>query len=109
MGDRPALLSARRHKRWLPARGRHVEHKLDPEAPNSVDDRVYLRVVLTGLELDYARLRDAQLPRQGGRLSTKDKQDPTISFPSQGSECAEDADRPSTPKGQALVRHEFGC
>jgi hypothetical protein len=32
---------------------------------DSVDDRVYLRVVLTGLELDYARLRDAQLPRQG--------------------------------------------
>jgi len=27
-----------------------------------------------------------------GRLSTKDKQDPTISFPSQRSECAEKAE-----------------
>lgn len=27
-----------------------------------------------------------------GRLSTKDKQDPTISFPSQRNECAEKAE-----------------
>jgi hypothetical protein len=45
--------------------GRNVEHDLDPQAPDSVDDRVDLRVVLPGLELDDPRLRNAQLLRQG--------------------------------------------
>lgn len=56
MGDRPALLSPHRDECWLAARGCHVQDELDPQAPDWVDDRVDLRVVLPGLELDDAGL-----------------------------------------------------
>lgn len=81
MSDGPSLLRTGSHERRLPARRRNVEHELDPEAPDGVDDRVDLRVVLARLELDDARLRNTQLlgqsslaelvlrpiPQQGGR------------------------------------------
>lgn len=65
MGDRPALLSSCRHQRRLATRRCHVQYKLNPQPLDRVDDRVDLRVVLPGLELDDAGLRNAQLLRQG--------------------------------------------
>src|ERR1044072_3123450 len=65
MGNRPAPLGARRHERRFAARRRPVEHKLDPQPPDGIDDRVDLRVVLPRLELEDARLREAKLLRQG--------------------------------------------
>ncbi|MBK5218193.1 MAG: hypothetical protein JJE35_00140 [Thermoleophilia bacterium] len=38
-----------------------------------------------------------------GRLSTKDKQDPTLSFPSQRSECAEKAKEPDARRFDAMI------
>ena len=64
MGNRPGLLSSCRHQCRLAARGCHVQDELDPQASDRVDDRVDLRVVLPGLELDDAGLRDAQLLSQ---------------------------------------------
>lgn len=64
MGDRPALLSLRRHQHRLVARGRHFEHKLVPQAPNRLMIESTSGFVLPGLELDDAGLRDAQLLRQ---------------------------------------------
>jgi len=40
-----------------------------------------------------------------GRLSTKDKQDPTISFPSQRNECAEKAKEPDARRFDAVIVH----
>ena len=65
MGNRSVLLRARRHERRFAARRRHVEHELDPQPPDSIDDRVDRRVVLPGLKLDDARLRDTEPLCQG--------------------------------------------
>jgi len=65
MSDRPMLLRAGRHERRLAIRRSHIEHELDRKPPYGVNDRANLWVVLSGLELDNARLRDPQLLREG--------------------------------------------
>jgi len=61
MVNRSALLRSSGYQGWLSARGSNIEHELNPEPPDGIDDRVDLGVVLPGLELHDARLGDAEL------------------------------------------------
>jgi len=62
--NRPALPRSGSDKRGLAARGGDIEHELDSEPADGVDDRVDLGVVLAGLKLDDTWLGHAELCRQ---------------------------------------------